>query len=190
MPTPPFDDDNQLADLRRQMLKFAVLQLGDKHIADDVVQDAFVAALKNVDSFSGKALLRTWVFAILKHKIADALRRRGSATQSLDEEDEGVDAFFDKNGHWLEKSRPLAWNNPESSIHSQEFWEVFNLCLEHLPARQARVFMMREFIELESAEIHASTNLSLGNINVILHRARLRLRHCLQNKWFMEQRAC
>ena len=180
-----------LEDLRRQMLKFATLQLNDPDLAEDAVQEALIGALKNTASFRGAAALKTWVFAILKNKIADTLRQRqrlvyaGSLLKSGDDEDEETGpSLFDTRGFWQPHERPLDWGDPEASFHQSDFWRVFNTCLDGLPPRQARVLMMREFIELESAEICATVGMTTSNLHVTLHRARLRLRDCLENHWF------
>lgn len=186
------NDEVFLHDLRRQMLKFATLQLPDGQLAEDAVQEAFIGALKNASAFGGRAALKTWIFAILKNKIADVLRqrRRLAETSLLSREDEeDVDLselLFDAQGFWQSDERPATWGDPENSLCDREFWQVFEACLEHLPAQQGRVFMMREFIELDSQEICATLEITVSNLNVMLHRARLRLRECLENDWFLE----
>lgn len=184
-------DREFLDSLRRQMHKFATLQLSDTHLAEDAVQEALMGALKNVQSFGGRAALKTWVFAILRNKIADVLRGKqrvvnASSLLRADEEDENEDfaALFDNKGFWQADERPVAWANPEESLRQSDFWRVFEACLEHLPGQQARVFMMREFIELESPEVCQAVGITVSNLNVMLHRARLRLRECLENRWF------
>lgn len=190
--TSPLSDTESLENLRGQMLKFATLQLSDAHLAEDAVQDALIGALKNAGSFGGRAALKTWVFAILKNKIADVLRqkRRTINASSLlreDEEEEDFAALFNAKGFWQANERPVAWANPEESFREGQFWRVFEACLENLPGNQARVFMMREFIELDSHEICATIGITVSNLNVMLHRARLRLRECLESRWFAEK---
>ena len=102
-----------------------------------------------------------------------------------DEEDEDFSALFDVKGFWQTDERPVAWANPEEALRQGEFWRVFEVCLEHLPGHQARVFMMREFVELESDEICSAVGITVSNLNVMLYRARLRLRECLENRWFV-----
>lgn len=185
-------DSKFLEALRLQMLKFATLQLSDAHLAEDAVQEALVGAMKNVSSFGGRSALKTWVFAILKNKIADILRQKQrmvSATSLFsddEEEDKGMAALFDGKGFWHAHERPANWTDPEQSLHNGDFWRVFEACLEGLPPKQARIFMMREFVELDTEEICESLELSVSNLHVILHRARLRLRECMENKWFVE----
>jgi RNA polymerase sigma-70 factor (TIGR02943 family) len=187
-------DSQFLADLRRQMLKFATLQLADHHLAEDAVQEALAGALQNARAFGGRAALKTWVFAILKHKIADSLRYKQRVTDAsslLRSEDEEQDfaALFDARGHWPADERPGDWGNPHETVREGQFWRVFEACLENLPGAQARVFMMREFIELESDEICNAVEISLSNLNVMLYRARMRLRECLDSHWFMEHKS-
>lgn len=190
--TLPLADEPFLVALRTQMLKFATLQLGDSHLAEDAVQEALAGALKNAKSFGGKAALKTWVFAILKNKIADVLRhkQRQINTSSLsyqDDEDEDLAMLFDRKGHWQATEKPQAWGNPEATFKQQQFWQVFEVCLEGLPPQQGRVFMMREFVGLETEEICAATDISMSNLFVTLHRARLRLAKCLEHKWFLKE---
>ena len=182
--------------LRRQMLKFATLQLGNPELAEDAVQEALIGAMKNAHSFAGQAAFKTWVFAILKNKIADTLRQRqrlveASSLLHADEEDEDFHELFVTSGHWQHDERPQAWGNPEGAVHNQQFWRVFEACLDHLPGQQARLFMMREFVEMETPEICRTLDITVSNLNVSLHRARLRLRECLEDHWFLSgERAC
>jgi len=180
-----------LNDLRRQMVKFATLQLSNSHAAEDAVQEALIGALKNAKSFAGRAALKTWVFAILRNKIADSLRQKRrmvEASSLLREDEEGEDfsELFDKKGFWQSDEKPASWGNPQDSLHQNQFWKVFEICLEGLPGNQARVFMMKEFVELEANEICTAVGITTTNLNVMLHRSRLRLRECLENNWFLK----
>ncbi|SDJ59634.1 RNA polymerase factor sigma-70 [Microbulbifer yueqingensis] len=185
-------DPEYLEGLRSQMQRFATLQLGDQDLAEDAVQEALVGALKSARSFGGRSALKTWVFAILKNKIADVLRQRSRYVEAdrlvgTTGEESDLDELFTRRGHWRPEERPVPWVDPESAVDDREFWRIFETCLDHLPGRQAQVFMMREFIELESHEICAAAEISVSNLNVTLHRARLRLRECLENNWFAER---
>lgn len=183
-------DPRFIAELRDQMVKFARLQLRDEHQAEDAVQEALAGALKNADSFARQSALRTWVFSILKFKIADILRYRQRVIASSElgegeQQDQAfMDALFKSNGHWHRAERPSSWSGPQGGVQSEHFWRVFDACLNGLPEKQARVFMMREFIELESDEICSQLDLTTSNLHVTLYRARLRLRECLENSWF------
>lgn len=173
------------------MLKFASLQLNDQALAEDAVQEALIGALKNAKDFNRQAALKTWVFAILKHKIADILRSRlrlveASRLLQDDGDEDDLNHLFDTRGHWKDESAPGGWSNPAEAVKGQQFWRVFEVCLSGLPENLARLFMMREFIELESHEICDALNLSTSNFHVMLYRARLRLRECLENHWFLD----
>ena len=185
----PLDDAHFIKTLRAQMLSFAHLQLSDETLAEDVVQEALMGALNNVGSFRRQAALKTWVFAILKNKLADVLRQRKRASDAdrllkSHESAENFDMLFDDRGHWLKEQRPTAWSHPVESLKNEQFWRVFDTCLSELPAPQARIFMMREFLELNSEEICDAATISMSNLHVILYRARIRLRECLDIRWF------
>ena len=182
------NDPHVAETLRKQMLSFAILQLRDTHLAEDAVQEALLGALRNAGSFAGRAAFKTWVFAILRNKIADILRQRrpgASVTEFReDPEDQEPSGLFDAAGHWHPDRRPTAWREPDEALEDDHFWRIFDACLTRLPARHARVFMMREFSELDSQEICAALAISTSNLNVMLHRARLKLRECLEHNWF------
>jgi RNA polymerase sigma-70 factor, ECF subfamily len=186
-------DSQFVAELRRQMLRFAQLHLSDVTLAEDAVQEALLGALNGAQRFSGRSAIKTWVFAILKNKIADVLRHRQRMVDasSLLKEDEGdnLNDFFDANGHWLDSARPQGWDDPEATLEQRQFWAVFEACLEHLPAQQARAFMLREFMGFETDEICDQLSVSSANVFVLLHRARLRLRECLDQRWFSQEAA-
>ncbi len=178
-----------LSALRVKLLRFATLQLGDPHLAEDAVQEALLGALNNLRSFRGEAALHTWVFSILKNKIADQLRQRArrpeiGETVIGDDLDETI-SIFDDRGRWHEPNRPVRWAEPESAVIDHQFWRVFEACLENLPRQQARLFMMREFVQLDTEEICQALAIKPGNLNVALHRARLKLRACLEHHWFV-----
>lgn len=181
-----------LQDLRQQMIKFAFLQLSSLPQAEDVVQEALTSAFQNLDSFKGRAAFKTWVFAILKNKIIDVVRQKSRlvAISELfkDEESElSVDELFDASGHWHKYEAPQAWQSPEEMMEQSDFWIIFEACLDHLPAKYAQVFMMREVVELSSNEICSKLELSISNFNVLMYRSRTRLRECLENKWLLKE---
>lgn len=179
------------------MLAFAQLQLRDAALAEDAVQDALTAALTGGQDFAGRSALKTWVFGILRHKIVDLIRQQARTTPISafgDDEDSLDQAFanlFKENAHWQPAHRPAAWGDPEASLRDKHFWAVFDACLTHLPKNTARVFMMREFLELDTGEVCAAAGISTSNCHVILHRARSALRGCLEKGWFLAgERPC
>ncbi len=176
----------QLEALRPALLRFAVLQLRNETLAEDVVQDALIAVLEKPDRFAGQSSLRTYVTGIMKHKIIDALRVAGRERQIDAHEDQSeedaIDGLFNANGHAHEKSRH--WGDPDDTLEQKDFFRVLEICLEKLPAKTARIFMMREWLELETDEICKELSISPSNAWVMLFRARVRLRECLELNWF------
>jgi RNA polymerase sigma-70 factor, ECF subfamily len=180
----------ELMALRGDLLRFARLQLRDTASAEDAVQETLIAALSGAGKFENRASLKTWVFSILRNKIVDLIRIRSRevAASSLAADDEGDETLsaelFDRSGHWQKEAQPGRWDDPEASFEQQQFWAVMEVCLDQLPEKTARVFMMREVLGLETDEICQETGISASNCWVVLHRARLALRICLEQKWF------
>lgn len=190
-------DDTFVNQVRRDMLAFAQLQLRDAALAEDAVQEALAAALTGGRDFAGRSALKTWVFGILRHKIVDLIRQQARTTPISafggddDDLDQAFDTLFKENAHWQPAHRPAQWLDPEASLQEKHFWSVFDACLTHLPKNTARVFMMREFLELDTAEVCAAAGISTSNCHVILHRARSALRGCLEKSWFVAgERPC
>jgi RNA polymerase sigma-70 factor (ECF subfamily) len=182
-------DGRFVEELRRHMLSFARAQLRDDDLAQDVVQESLLSALKHAGSFRGQAAFRTWMFAIVKNKIVDVLRQRKRWVQPVeadgdDDDEHWLDRLFDAQGHWREAVQPRAWADPAGSFEDDRFWQAFTVCLDLLPARSGRFFMMREYLGLGAEEICTLGGLTRTNLHVILHRARLRLRECLERGWF------
>lgn len=183
----PEEIQQTLSALRPRLLGFARLQLRSAAAAEDTVQDALLAAMEGAARFNGSAAFSTWVFAILKNKIIDELRRASRTHTDIDAEtalEESLDGLFDQRDHWAEM--PAPWGDPEASLEQKRFWEVMDACLTQLPASPARVFTMREFLGLETDEICKELTITTSNCWVLLHRARLALRECLSLRWFGE----
>ena len=182
--------DRALAEARPVLLRIARLQLRNDTLAEDVVSETLIAALEGRERFGGQSQVRTWVVGILKHKIIDHFRR-GQREVSFDalEEDigtEDIDRLFQANGHRV--SAPLDWGDPEASLSRVQFFEVLQMCIDKLPGNLARVFMMREWLGVETAEICKEIGITSTNCFVMLFRARMRLRECLELQWFGQEK--
>jgi RNA polymerase sigma-70 factor (ECF subfamily) len=177
---------DEAARLRPMLLRFARLQLRDEAAAEDAVQECLLAALAAEKQFAGNAALRTWLTAILRNKIVDHIRRgaREPSVQIIDDDgdERDFDALFQADGHWAEP--PADWGDPQRTLENKRFHDVLEACMDVLPAKIARVFMMREFLGLETEEICKELSISATNCWVALYRARMRLRECLQLNWF------
>ncbi len=174
----------QVQALRPQLMRFARTQLRNEAWAEDAVSDTLLAALEKPQSFAGMSQLKTWLVGILKHKLVDQLRRHHREASRLEADDtqDLDDLLFDQSGHWREGVPE--WQRPDGALQQQQFVLVLEACCAQLPPVQARVFMMREWLELDAGEVCAQLSITPNNLWVLLHRARLRLRDCLQQNWF------
>lgn len=176
----------QLEDLRPALVRFAVLQLRNESLAEDVVQETLVAVLEKPDRFAGLSSLRTYVTGILKHKIIDVLRAASREYRIEAEDGESdadvIDTLFKPDGHTVDM--PRQWGDPDATLEQKDFFRVLEICLEKLPAKTARIFMMREWLEMDTNEICKELQISASNAWVMLYRARVQLRECLDLNWF------
>ncbi|MQA38410.1 MULTISPECIES: sigma-70 family RNA polymerase sigma factor [Telluria group] len=181
----------QLEVMRPLLVRFAQLQIRNQALAEDAVQDALIAVLEKPERFNGQSSLRTYVTGILKFKIIDCLRassrERQIDTAEDQSEDDAIDSLFKADGHTREQ--PMAWGDPDATLEQKDFFKVLEICLEKLPAKTARIFMMREWLELETDEICKELAITTSNAWVLLYRARMRLRECLDLNWFGNRQA-
>lgn len=173
---------------------FVALRVRDRVIAQDLVQETFLAAIKARDSFGGRSTERAWLFGILRNKLTDYYRLQGREVSLADLESvlpEEQGAFgssgLTKDG-WLHGVGPKAWETPEEVLSSKEFQEVLKRCLSRLPDKVAQAFVLREIDGVSSDEICKDLGVSPNNVWVMLHRARMGLRRCLEVHWFGKQR--
>lgn len=184
---PTFQD--QLHTHRSLLLKLAMRQLRNAAWAEDAVSDTLVAALARPEAFGQKAHLRTWLVGILKHKVLDQLRLHArDACHAGTDPDELADPLddmaFDERGHFTQLA--TEWGNPEKNLSRRQLADVLELCTDKLPPAQGRAFMMREWLGLGVEDICQELAVSQTNLYVLLHRARLRLRACLELNGFAQ----
>lgn len=173
------------------LYRFALARLRDPHQAEDAVQETMLAAIKN-NNFEGSSAARTWLTGILKHKIIDLQRKRlreqpVSDLIDLDADDGGMDDFFDQTGHWLDK--PQEWDMPENALEQKQFLAVLSKCLDKLPTKLATLFMMRDVHEVDNENICKELEITSTNAWVMLYRARMGLRKCLEINWVVNEGA-
>jgi RNA polymerase sigma-70 factor (ECF subfamily) len=167
---------------------YCMSRLYDEETSADLVQETLLAAWKNRAGFKGEASLRTWLTGILKHKITDhirqAIRQRKLAEES--QNDPTAD-WFDDSGKWVDA--PQAWaGTPEALYRDSQFRKILDMCLKRLPEKQRQVFVQREMGGVESSEICKNSEISTTHLHVLMHRARLALRTCLDINWFGGER--
>ena len=190
--TPSIEDPKIIqtfAHIRPRLTAFARLHLRESADAEDVVQDTIESAWKKIDSFRGESRLETWIFGILRYKLLDFYRERSRIRLVEFDEKElpDISEHFDVSEHWSEGHQPKTWANPCQQLEHDSFWRVFDLCVFHLPDKTAQIFTLRELMGLQTQEICDTLHISEANCWTILHRARLKLRACLERSWFKEE---
>lgn len=187
-PPTPAGPERWLDDHGDALFRYALRQVHSESTAEDLVQETLLAALAAQDRRSGESSERTWLFGILKHKIADHFRRDWRE-QSWDDdpqdplpEEPGLDEYFVQDGHWT--IRPAPWGNPHRALEQTQFFEALQKCLGRLPPRLERLFVLKEIHEMGNAEICKELGVSPTNVWVMLYRARMGLRQCLETRWF------
>lgn len=182
----------EAAGYRPILYRMALTQLKNAAAAEDATQETLLAAIEKAESFERRSSLRTWLFSILRFKILDIMReqsRTRTRTGTLpvdrsDPEDYDISVFdplFDESGCWADTKD--VWTDPHTVAERDAFFKVLEACMTRLPARTSRAFLMREWLELEPSEICVELGISSGNLRILLYRARMQLRLCMDLHW-------
>lgn len=171
------------------LYRFALARVRDPAVAEDLVQETFLAALKGRERFAGESSVRSWLVGILKHKVMDGFRRKYRDQLFVAESDleEATGRAFDTHDHWDGRGgqAPGSWGGSAAQdLERAEFQAVLDECLGKLPPKTAAAFALREMDDLGTAELCKVLNISATNLWVVLHRARTQLRRCLEMNWF------
>ena len=189
-PAKPLLDAAAVSRERPHLVRYAMLQVREKDVAEDLVQETLLAALNSIGSFAGNSSPRTWLIGILRHKISDHFRKAGRevAIDAADGEGgaEEIEAYFRADGHYVEM--PKDWGDPEKILSEKRFFEALERCVRGLPEATAQAFLMRDLMGCETVEICKELSISSTNCWVLLHRARMRLRACLEKDWYGGER--
>ena len=167
------------------LYRYALTRLQDSAAAEDLVQETFLAALNARENFEGRSSVTTWLTGILKHKLIDHLRKesREQSVKDVESFTPRLDELFDEKGKW--KTEPSKWTvNPTELYERKEFWRILARCLTELSGRLVQAFTLRELEELSTEEICKVLNASATNVWVMLYRARMYMRRCLEINWF------
>lgn len=176
-----------------QLFRYAIVRLRDETLAEDIVQETLLAAIQSLSSYGGKATERTWLIGILKHKIIDHFRKtsREVPLEPSDTDLSEFDPLFERpdefKDHWNDYLSPRNWQrSPDEALQENEFFGVLQNCMNKLPEKVANVFSLREMNGLDSEEICDIMAISTSNFWVMMHRARMALRRCIELNWFMK----
>lgn len=175
------------------LYRYALMRVRKEEVAEDLVQETLLAAVRTHERFGGRSSERSWLVGILKNKICDHFRKKGRETNFTDLQffsDEHADRFDEEN-YWIHERGPADWKpEGEEAMKRAEFWQTLEGCLAKMPERVAQVFMLREIDDMPSKEVCATLNISEANLWVMLHRARMALRECLEMNFFDGQGGC
>ena len=172
------------------LFAFALKIVKDSSVAEDIVQETLLAALKARANFAGRSSERTWLISILKNKLIDHLRKQSHVVE-LEQPDQfinSVDLDYISTGwfqgSWTSGREPNRWSfDVDDPVEREQFWNYLQLCLNRLDRRMAKVYSMRDMMEIEFEEVCNLLKVTPSNLRVMLHRARKSLRHCLETQW-------
>lgn len=171
------------------LYRYALARTGRRDLAQDLVQDTLLAAWQGQKSFNGGASERTWLVGICRHKIQDHFRQSvrhdvGQTEAPAASSTEGD--FFKPNGTW--RDPPGTWDyEPLRMVEAEGFLQTLQQCMASLPSAQRECFELRELAETPTEEASDTLGVSLNHLYVLLHRARLNLRQCLEKHWFAHE---
>jgi len=171
------------------LFSIAFIKLSNREVAEDIVQETFIAALKAKNTFKSNSSEKTWLTTILNNKVIDYYRKKDvlrNSTEYVNETGKSFDEhFFEDNGHWLENAAPQEWNNADKDVNRNEFYRILQYCIQKMPSKLVPVFIAKFIDEQEPEIICKEYEISSSNYWVMLHRARVLIRSCLEKNWFL-----
>lgn len=174
------------------LYSFAFIKTRNKETAQDFVQETFVSAIRAKEAFKQGSSEKTWLTAILKNKIIDDYRKKDvlkNISAYISDTEPGFDEhFFDRsNGHWLDGAAPLKWkDDADVNINRNEFYKILQYCIQKMPSKLVPVFIAKFLDDEESENICKVFDISPSNYWVIIHRAKVLMRSCLEKNWFVQ----
>ncbi len=167
------------------LYQYALPRVNDTSIAEDLVQDTFLSALKGLENYKGEASEKNWLFAILKNKIIDHYRKRSTEQAVLAIPDMHImdDHWFNEEGGWVESRMPNDWQPASSLVERKEIQQIIAGCKDHLKTMQKNVFILKYMEDMNSGDICKVLNITPSNYWILIHRARLQMRECVEKKW-------
>jgi RNA polymerase sigma-70 factor (ECF subfamily) len=177
-----FNPDQWVNKYADALYAYTVVRVTDVQQAEDIVQNTFLSAWKARDTYKGQASEKNWLYAILKNKIIDHFRKQSGRRITLATGEEEL--YFDEGGHWMEESKPREWGiNMEQPVEAKEFYSILEQCKQKLKDIQQKVFVMKYMEDIDADEICKYLGITPSNYWVLIHRAKLHLRKCLEKNW-------
>jgi RNA polymerase sigma-70 factor (ECF subfamily) len=178
--------DHWVAAYADYLYGFALQRLSDPELCKDLVQDTFLSAIKNKAHYKADSSVKTWLTAILKHKISDQYRNKTALTDPIPSAESSC-TFFEQNGHWKNRHAPQDWRIDEANpLESEELKAILKSCLDKLPPLWALVINRKYLQEENSTVICKELNVTPSNFWVLIHRAKLSLRACIDKQWLRD----
>ncbi len=177
---------NWVRDYTADMLSWAGHKVSDPELAKDLIQDTFLAAAEKIETFRKDSSPKTWLFSILNYKIIDFYRSKVKQIKSLDSHP--LSDFFTADGEWLSDHKPANWGEDERNLlDDPDFNRVLKSCIDALPEQWSLSIRLKYLIDKKGAEICQELDISPSNYWQIMHRAKLQLRSCVEDNWFLKQ---
>lgn len=184
MPLSSLNPDQWINNYSDALYGYTLPRVNDAALAEDIVQETFLSAWKARDSFKGEASEKSWLYTICKNKIIDYYRKKAKDIIQPMAERDHTDAYFDETEHWTGKAQPGNWGiDYQQSVDKKEFYTVLDTCKKKLQQLQQAVFVMKYMEGLDSAAICKALGITASNYWVLIHRAKLQLRTCLEKNW-------
>lgn len=167
------------------MYQYTLPRVKDSDAAQDLVQETFLSGLKGLAGYKGEASEKNWLFTILKNKIIDFYRKKAKEDSVVQMPDLKLidDEWFNIEGAWAEKKMPRDWQANDTVVERKEIQKIINWCKDHLKELQQHVFTLKYMEDLDSVAICKVLNISASNYWVLIHRARLQMRDCVEKYW-------
>jgi RNA polymerase sigma-70 factor (ECF subfamily) len=184
MPKLSLQPDLWISNYADLLYAYTMARVNDSGLAEDIVQETFLSAWKAKESFKGEASEKSWLYAICKNKIVDYYRKKARDIVQPVADSSDSDNYFDEVEHWTGDTAPGSWGiDYQQTINDKEFYSVLEGCKKKLQQLQQSVFVMKYMEDLDSAEICKALGITASNYWVLIHRAKLQLRACLEKNW-------
>ncbi len=181
--------NNWISNYADELYGYALSKTGTIELAEDLVQETFLAALKSKNTFRGNSSERTWLFAILKNTIANHYRKASTRSEIsnaklMSDLKSSFTDYYTLEGDWQDQAFPNNWQiSPSAALENKELADALDRCLKKLPPKQKQVILLKLVEEEDTESICKDLDLSDTNYWILIHRAKLQLRACIERSW-------